>query len=199
MILTCPSCTARFVLPRSEDELRDVEVTHPACGHAFAPFAERPAVVVETAAVEPVAVERDEAVVEKAPEEFIALEAPSFEDAALADDDLYDDDVCETEEDDGEAPAEIDTHSLRRALTQATTTPFRNLVPKLAAAGFACAAAAELVFLLDKGIDGALPAAHFTLALLGMGGEQKRDRPKRDIAPRLTPPNAAYPLPRRRR
>lgn len=161
MILTCPGCTARFVIPRSEDELRDVEVTHPACGHAFVPFAEHPAIVAEAVAPELVAVESEEAAPER-----IALEDPSFEDAALADDGLCDDDIRDDED---ETPVEIDTHSLRKALTQATTTPFRNIFPKLAAAGFASAAAAELVFLLDKGADGALPAAHYTLALLGMG------------------------------
>ena len=121
MILTCPACTARLVIPPSAEELRGVEVTHPACGHAFAPFAPHAAVVAK-----------------------IATDEESL-------------------------PFEIDTRTLRKALTQATTTPFRNIFPKFAAAGFAAAAAAEVVFLLDKGVDGALPAAHYTLALLGMG------------------------------
>lgn len=139
MILTCPGCAARFVIPRREDELRDMEVTHPACGHPFAPFAEP----------------------SPAP---VAVETPSFEvEASVADADLGDDQ--ETDED--PSPARIDTHRLRQELTQATTIPFRQLIPRLAAAGFACAAAAELVFLFDHG--GGLPAAHFTLALLGMG------------------------------
>jgi hypothetical protein len=75
-------------------------------------------------------------------------------------------DVCGDEE---ERPAHIDTHRLRKELTRATTLPFRHLLPKLATAGFASAAMAELVFLFDHGVDGAVPAAHYTLALLGMG------------------------------
>jgi hypothetical protein len=115
-----------------------MEVTHPACGHAFAPFAEP----------------------SPAP---VALEHPSFEADVSADDDLGDD--RETVAD--EAPAQIDTHRLREELTQATTIPFRQLIPGLAAAGFACAAAAELMFLFGQG--GGAPPAHFTLAMLGMG------------------------------
>jgi hypothetical protein len=137
VILTCPGCAVRFVIPRRVDELRDMEVTHPACGHAFAPFAEPP----------------------PAP---VAMEAPSFAFEARAADDLSEDQG--TDED--ESPARIDTHRLRKELTQATTIPFRQLIPGLAATGFACAAAAELVFLFDHGD---LPAAHFTLAMLGMG------------------------------
>ena len=167
MILTCPACAARFVIPRSEDELRDMEVTHPACGHAFAPFAEPAASAVEAVEPEPAALESVEAVVDDdAPPGPLALEGPSFEDAALADDDLCDEHDCEDEH---EAPAQIDTRRLRKALRQATTTPFRNLIPKLVAAGFASAAAAEVVFLLDQSGGGAYPAAHYTLALLGMG------------------------------
>ena len=159
MILTCPGCAARFVIPRSEDELRDVEVIHPACGHAFAPFAE-PSAVVDAAAPEPVALASEEPVGdEDAPS--APFEEPSFEAERCADHD-----VCDVQD---KAPVEIDTRRLRKELTRATTIPFRHLIPKLAAGGFASAAAAELLFLFDNGANGALPAAHYTLALLGMG------------------------------
>jgi hypothetical protein len=163
VILTCPGCAARFVIPRSADELRDMEVTHPACGHAFAPFADVSAMAIEIEAPSPEPLAASTA--------LVLYEAPTFvaevEGEACDDDGLFDD--GDDDEDEDEASPHIDTDRLRMELTQATTIPFRQLIPKLTAAGFASAAAAELVFLFHNGIDAAFPATHFTLALLGMG------------------------------
>jgi predicted Zn finger-like uncharacterized protein len=161
VILTCPACTARFVIPRSQDELRDAEVTHPACGHAFAPFAEVSAPAVEVAHA-------------AASTALILFEKPSFE-AEIGNEiqttvEANAWDYADFDDDEDEATDQIDTYLLRQVLTKAPTIPCRHLLPRLAAAGFASAAAAELVFLLDNGLGSALPAAHFTLALLGMGG-----------------------------